>query len=670
MGTFSLHARFKGVFQHQRNLSLRRQILLLLLLIMIPTALLLGGGIYRFVANNERVVWQSRQSDASIYAATVVGDFLVRIQDLLHVAGAHEHSVVEEHSALLSAYLAQNQAVLEIIRSDSSGRIIGDVYRDKPLLGDLFTLPQSQWFTEARAGSTYVGGLQIAPDDDPYIVIAAPAADGGAVAARVKMDILWNVVRNINFGKTGRAYVITGSGGIIAHPDPAVVLANTTLQDRPELLLATTPDTWSGNYENFEGVVVQSVARSIPGTDWTIVAEVPISEAQSASRMALTMFFFGVLLFGTLAIAPTYWALHRLVIQPLGTIRAGAMRIAGGDLTCRIDLPQHDEMGQLASDFNLMVGELQKRNAELSDKTEALSAEIKEHQATQADLRALNETLESRIAERTRDLESINEELIRSNRELQEFAFVASHDLQEPLRKIQAFGDRLLERYAPLLDERGQDYIRRMQASSERLQSLIDALLTYSRITTRAKPFVPTDLNQIVGDVLADLDMQMQEVNGQVRVGKLDTVCADPLQMRLLLQNLIGNALKFHRSDVAPIVTISGAWGEINGVNQRNGHIAERTYTMRVSDNGIGFEPEYAERIFQMFQRLHGRSEFEGTGVGLAICRKIVERHGGRISAVSEPGKGATFTFTLPTSQVEAGFSRNEQRMTGNGQDG
>ncbi|MCB0066625.1 MAG: HAMP domain-containing protein [Caldilineaceae bacterium] len=652
-------------------MSLRHKILLLLLAIMVPIALLLSSGIYHFVANNERSVWQSRQSDASTFAAAAVYDFLVRIQDLLYVVGAHEHDVVEEHSELLNTYLANNPAILEIILTDPSGRSIGNAFRDKPLLGDLFTLPQSRWFAVAKAGGMYVGGLQVAADNDPYIVMAAPATGGGTVAARVKMDILWDVVGNISFGKSGHAYVVTADGGIIAHPDPAVVLAHTTLQDRPELFLqTTTPDTWSGNYENFEGIVVQSVARAIPGTDWTIVAEVPISEAQSTSRLAVTFFLFGVLLFGTLVIAPIYWALRRLVIQPLATVRAGALEIASGNLNYRIDLPQRDEIGQLAADFNVMVGELQARNVELSAKTDALSAEVIEHQATQAALRSLNETLEARIAERTRDLEAANQDLIRSNRELQEFAFVASHDLQEPLRKIQAFGDRLLERYAPLLDERGQDYLRRMQASSERLQTLIDALLTYSRITTKAQPFVPTDLNQIAVDVLADLDTRIAETGGRVCVGELATVCADPLQMRLLIQNLVGNALKFHHPERSPHVTVTGAWRDNQDVSSPNGHDVRRVYALQVSDNGIGFERDYAERIFQMFQRLHGRSEYEGTGVGLAICRKIVERHGGTIVATAEPGRGATFMILLPERQAATAPSTDEQRMANNGQTG
>lgn len=632
-------------------LTLRRRLLLMLLAVIIPVSVLIGAGVYQFIASNERTTWQARQREVSTYATEVVGSFILSLQDFLAFAGSIDQEVLSDH-AVLNNYLRRNAAILEVIRTDGSGKVIGSAYRDKPLLTDLFTLPQSQWFAQAKAGQYYLGALQISAHDEPYIVAAAPAVDGGAVAARVRMDILWAIVRNISFGESGQAYVIEPEGNIVAHPRPDVVLGNTTLLERPELLhLATTLDTWSGTYTNFAGVPVQSVSQSIPNTDWIVVTEIPVAEAEAASRNALILFLIGVTVFGSLMIGFTYFSLYYLVVAPLAVIRVGTVQIGGGDLTHRIDLRQQDEIGQLAGDFNQMVSQLQKRNDELSEKTAALTAEIADHQVTQANLLRLNDTLETRIEDRTRDLATMNQELLRSNRELQEFAFVASHDLQEPLRKIRAFGDRLMDRYAPLLDERGLDYIRRMQSSSERLQSLIDALLTYSRVTTKAQPFAPTDLNRIVQEVLADLDLRVQEVSGQVLVDELTTIDADALQMRLLMQNLIGNALKFRSSGIAPMVSISGAWHDEQPSRNESGSGLGQTYQITVKDNGIGFEPEYAERIFQVFQRLHGRNEFEGTGVGLAICRKIVERHGGKITAIGAPGCGAQFTILLPAHQ-------------------
>lgn len=232
-----------------------------------------------------------------------------------------------------------------------------------------------------------------------------------------------------------------------------------------------------------------------------------------------------------------------------------------------------------------------------------------------------------------------NLELERSNQELQEFAYIASHDLQEPLRKIQTFGQRLESRYGNQLDKRGLDYLERMQGAASRMQTLIEDLLTFSRITTKAQPYTPVNLNQIVKDVLLDLETHIEDVNGQVNVDKLPEIEADPTQMRQLFQNLVGNALKFHRPTVAPIICITSK-------KQSNGY-----YKISVADNGIGFDEKYTDRIFGMFQRLHSRSQYKGTGVGLAVCKKIVERHSGTITAKSKPENGAIFIITLPLKQ-------------------
>jgi len=241
------------------------------------------------------------------------------------------------------------------------------------------------------------------------------------------------------------------------------------------------------------------------------------------------------------------------------------------------------------------------------------------------------------------------QELARSNADLQQFASIASHDLQEPLRKIQAFGSRLQEKYGEALNEQGQDYIERMQNAAQRMHILIDDLLILSRITTRAQPFVPVNLAEVTKEVLSDLEVLIQRTGGLVEVGELPTIdAADPLQMRQLLQNLIGNALKFHRENEPPFIRI---YSQIIG--EQEGESAEESVSaalcqITVEDNGIGFDQKYCDRIFQVFQRLHGRSEYQGTGMGLAICRKIVERHNGSITVESTPGQGAKFIITLP----------------------
>lgn len=246
------------------------------------------------------------------------------------------------------------------------------------------------------------------------------------------------------------------------------------------------------------------------------------------------------------------------------------------------------------------------------------------------------------------------EELARSNAELQEFAYIASHDLQEPLRKIQAFGERLNTKASELLDKQCKDYLDRMMNASERMQHLISDLLKYSRVTTQARTFIPIALSEVVREVLSDLETRIEQENGCVDVGNLPTIEIDPLQIRQLFQNLISNSLKFHKDGIAPKIIIRSEFiGKVG--NDSLPTSSEQLCRITVQDNGIGFDEKYLDRIFKIFQRLHGREKYKGTGIGLALCHKIIKRHGGHITAKSKPGKGATFIITLPATQTKKG---------------
>jgi two-component system, LuxR family, sensor kinase FixL len=246
------------------------------------------------------------------------------------------------------------------------------------------------------------------------------------------------------------------------------------------------------------------------------------------------------------------------------------------------------------------------------------------------------------LTERKRAEEEIRKyarQLERSNKDLQDFAFIASHDLQEPLRKIRAFGEILKDKYGDRLDEEGCNYIERMQSGEERMRKMINELLAYSRVATKAQPFEPVDLDKVIHEVLSDLEIQLNQTGGGVEVDKLPVIDADPMQMRHLLQNMLSNALKFHQKENAPQITVKAA--RVNGSKVQ----------ISIKDNGIGFSMEHADVIFKPFQRLHGRSEYTGSGIGLAICSQIVERHNGEIIVNSAPGQGSTFTIILPVRQ-------------------
>ncbi len=251
------------------------------------------------------------------------------------------------------------------------------------------------------------------------------------------------------------------------------------------------------------------------------------------------------------------------------------------------------------------------------------------------------------VTERRRAEEALSEfarKLERSNRDLEQFAFVASHDLQEPLRKVQIFVDRLTESEGRL-DDQQRVYLERMQSAAGRMKGMVDGLLQLSRVSTQGQPFARVDLSDVAAEVLSDLEEQVARTGGKVEIDKLPVVEGDPLQLCQLLQNLIGNALKYHHPDIGPVVRV------------RARQISSRVEIL-VEDNGIGFDQEDVEKIFQPFQRLVGRSEYEGSGMGLSICKKIVERHSGEITAKGAPGKGATFIVSLP---VNAGAVSSNQ---------
>jgi two-component system, LuxR family, sensor kinase FixL len=241
-------------------------------------------------------------------------------------------------------------------------------------------------------------------------------------------------------------------------------------------------------------------------------------------------------------------------------------------------------------------------------------------------------------------------ELERSNLELQDFAYVSSHDLQEPLRKIQAFGDRLLTKEYERLSDQGKDYVERMLNAASRMQNLINDLLAFSRVTSQSKPYVRVQLDKILTEVLSDLEITIEQTSTVVHREPLPEIEAEPTQMRQLFQNLISNAIKFRKEQVRPEIRISARR------IQRQAHLTatpgDELVQIYVEDNGIGFEEKYLDRIFNIFQRLEGQ-KYEGSGIGLAICRKIAIRHGGDITATSQPGVGTRFILTLAVKQPQ-----------------
>lgn len=265
-------------------------------------------------------------------------------------------------------------------------------------------------------------------------------------------------------------------------------------------------------------------------------------------------------------------------------------------------------------------------------------------------LHATQLALETKVRERTDDLQRANQDLQRSNDNLQQFAYVASHDLQEPLRKIQAFSDLLTTQYADQLDQSANDHLQRIMSAAARMSALIRDLLAYSRIATRQQAFGPVSLNKIVANVLSTLDWTILQTGAQIDVADLPTVNGDEAQLAQLFQNLLTNAIKFVEPDQKPRIQLQYVHRSVDELpdDVRPTPTVPFYHQIDVTDNGIGFDPKYLDRIFQVFQRLNNRKDYPGTGVGLAICQRVVENHGGGLSAHSQPGHGATFCVYLP----------------------
>ncbi|MEZ0607044.1 ATP-binding protein [Fibrella sp. WM1] len=281
-----------------------------------------------------------------------------------------------------------------------------------------------------------------------------------------------------------------------------------------------------------------------------------------------------------------------------------------------------------------------------------ITQQVATHQALllrEEQLRQQSSELDRQVAERTQQLQDSVQDLKRSNQNLQQFAYIASHDLQEPLRKIQQFGDLLVNQYRTELGE-GVTYLERMQHAAHRMSSLIRDLLSYSRITTQRDTSRLVSLTTIVEAVFQNLDLLIQEKAAVIQVSDLPEIAGDASQLEQLLQNLVSNALKFHRPGVAPQIQILSSRvvdSDLPTAFKPNREV-KGYYRIEVMDNGIGFEEKYLDRIFMVFQRLHSRSVYAGTGIGLAICEKVVLNHGGWISARSQPGQGSTFMVYLP----------------------
>jgi two-component system, sensor histidine kinase and response regulator len=354
--------------------SLRGQLLVVFAVAVLLFVLANVAGILILVSRTEQEGWQGRQLEATQRVAETVGGFLARQQDLLQMLDIFGRDEMHAVGQDLEILLRGQPALLELAYISAAGRVIAHAPVERAVLANLFTIPQSQWFVVARQGRQYVGDVQLSSSDSPYLILSAPAAAGGVVVSRLRMDVLNQVIGALQFGSTGIAYLVNEQGRVIAHSDPALVLANTRLDHRPDLLamISAAKGAWAGAYRSFWGEPVVGTMTKVPGTPWVAVTELSQAEAYAASRRALWIMAGVTLLFTALLVGSTSVLLERQFLRPMGHLLRGVEQIGEGDLDYRIGLARGGEIGQVANAFDHMAARLQVREQEVAAQNVAL----------------------------------------------------------------------------------------------------------------------------------------------------------------------------------------------------------------------------------------------------------------------------------------------------------
>jgi len=437
----------------------------------------------------------------------------------------------------------------------------------------------------------------------------------------ISIDLKWfgEFAQEANLPPGSTLTVFDKTGTILAYyPDPDLWVGEKIPEGSVEIQMLSL---WQGTVRSvgLDGVDRLYAFQPLSGSEESVFISVgiPATNAFEEVNRAMTRNLTMTLSVTVILILAAWFLGGWVIMRPIQDLVETTQELADGNLDVRLSPnAESGEFGILVNSINEMAGALSLREREQIE-------------------------AENAIREYAADLE-------RSNRDLQDFANIASHDLQEPLRKIGNFSDILVQRYSQDLDETAQDYLNSIQVSVLRLHDFILALLNYSRLSTKTQPSERVDLNETVQTVLNDLDLQIEQADAVVRVEDLPTINADPVQMHQLFLNLIGNSLKFRKPMTRTMIDIT-CWDFKNmSANPTDSEHDPGFYKIIVSDNGIGFDDKYVNKIFQPFQRLHHFNEYNGSGMGLSICRKILERHGGDITAKSAPDKGATFIITYP----------------------
>lgn len=587
---------------------MRGRLALLVISLVLPLSVLAGALAWQSYLSERRALEQQLRSISRAVTLLVDGHVQEKLARVGALASAESLGrgdlVAFDQRARALVPLEQGWIVL----TDAAGQQLINTHRP----AGTSPLPRSSASAEIaaaiRAHKMYVSGVEIGPvRSAPVLFVGLPVLEGGTLRYTINFVFepaeISELLTVDRVPEAWTAVVIDREGRILArNRDAQGYVGRPARSDLIENSRSLVEGFMRGRtYDNLE-VLTSYQRSSLSG--WTVAIGAPRDSLFASARRSLALgaaLSLGVILF---AVAMAAWV-GRGLVRGLDQVVADTEALASGW-----------ELGTVQTGF-----------IETDRIAKALRATGSKLKAREDELRQMAGELETRVQKRT-------EELQRAYVQIEDFAKVASHDLKEPLRVISNFAGILKSDYSSHLDDDGRRLLERIGVAALRLQHLIQDILAYSQAGL-PRVSVPVDLDAVLKDVTTDLEMRLRETRGRIESSNLGTVAGDPAQMHQVLSNLIGNALKFRKPDVPPVIQVR--------TEQRGSEVV-----LVVEDNGIGFEAQYAERIFRPFQRLHGRSAYEGTGLGLSIVRRIAERHGGRVSASSVVGEGSRFEVSLP----------------------
>ena len=591
-------------FSHRFRSSLRWPVLATLSALLLVFLSGASYSIYRLVSQQEAQRWEERQLSETEYAVQIVSVFLdEQIRDLA-IASRISADQLSSDTALRQEILNQQPAWLELVRVDATGKEIINLSRKAPLLNNPVTIPQSTWFVEASDGRFYVGNLSVSADNEPYIIIAQPASDGGVIAALLNMNVLWEAVSNVSYGETGLAFVVNNRGHVIAHPNIDLVLARTSIADTPqfEKILNSAVSREIFTTTNLAGEAVQAAAAQVPGSRWYIVTEVEQDEVGRVSRNAAIAFVVFMLVVGFLGTLLINHLLIVLIFHPLQRLQAGIDRISQGDLDYTIQMRHQDEFGMVAQAFNSMAGSLKERQEQVL---------IARDQAQEA------------------------------NRFKSEMLAKVSHEFRTPLGVIIGYGEMLTAGVYGEMKKDQTQKVNELVESAQGLNQLVNDLLDQARLEAGEIKLVrePVDLSELVNRIINQMSYLAQikkiKLTSEIEREMPATLLGDEGRLQQILVNLVNNAIKFT---------------EKGGVHIRIMRPDADFWAIQVSDTGIGIPLSAQHTIFEPFRQVDGSVTRQrgGTGLGLSIVRQLTLAMGGTIHLDSLPGRGSTFTILLP----------------------